>query len=182
MEPAGINVQLRFHSRFLQMADIVCCLAVKWLDVPHEGVAGRQAAVIRPSGGGSVTGDKVRPPGLPQIALPGLMIPFRIPVGGMIVHRGGSVPVVQHGIQGHLKGDVHFPPVMGQHAQGGGHAAPGALAPHHELIRPEADLLCVFFHIEERSVAVLQSGGIGVLFGKTIIRGDQNRPEFHHQG
>ena len=72
-------------------------------------------------------------------------------------------------------------PVPGQQAEGGRHSPAGALASDHDLIRSDAQFFRMFLQPEQRRVAVLQGGGIGVVSGQPIVGGDQDRAEFHHQ-
>ena len=46
MEPARIDISFRADACFLKVADIVDRFAVKGLNIPYKGIAGRKTAVI----------------------------------------------------------------------------------------------------------------------------------------
>ena len=115
VKPARINIDLGTDSGLLQMTHIIDCLTVERLYIPHEGITGRQTMIVIASGGSSIARDQVSPVGYAQIAFPRLPIALAVPVRRVIIRGRRRVPVIKHGIQRHLEGDVHLSPVARQH-------------------------------------------------------------------
>ena len=77
----------------------------------------------------------------------------------MIVSRRGGLPVVQHGVEGHLEGDVDLAEISRQKTGGHGEAAPGAFPTHHDLCVVDPQLVSVSLQEKQSGVAVFQIGG-----------------------
>lgn len=101
-----VHVHADGNPAFLQVLDIPHRLGIEWLPVPHEGVGRRQAGKIRQTGGSGV-GRQAVPLLPPQITAPAKMVAPGVPHLAVVIPGGLHVPVVQHGVEGHLKGDVH---------------------------------------------------------------------------
>ena len=83
----------------------------------------------------------------------------------MIIPRGRRVPVVQHGIERHLVGDVYFPAIPGQHTECCRHSPACTLTSDHDLIGADAELLRMLLQIQQGCVAVVQRvSGTDVMF------------------
>ena len=93
----------------------------------------------------------------------------------MIVPRRSGLTVVQHGVEGHLEGDVDLAEVARQKAGSHGEAAPGAFPAHHDLCVVDSQLVGVDLQEEQGGVAVFQVGGERFLEGGAVFRG-------HHHG
>ena len=175
-----IYVRLRRNTRFLQEAHILQRLTVKGFPFSHKGVGGRKPGIIRLMCRRSVGGE-IFPVRAPQIEIPPDVVSSGVPHPAVIVPGGRRVMVIQHGIQGHLKGDLYFAPVPRHHAQRRGESAARALAAHHDLVIPGAEPGSVLFQIEKGLVAVLDGGGIRRAQRQPVARGDHQGAEPLHQ-
>lgn len=101
-----VHVHAGGNPAFLQVLDIPHRLGIERLPVPHEGVGRRQAGEIRQPGGSGV-GRQAVPLLPPQITAPAKMVAPGVPHLAVVIPGGLRVPIVQHGVEGHLKGDVH---------------------------------------------------------------------------
>ena len=182
MPPVLVDVNFGTDTGLLQVSDVGHGFIVERLDIADKGIAGRQAAVVLAAGGRRVAGDEVRTVRVPEVALPGFVVPFRVPVFGVVVSGGRRVPVVQHRIKRHMESDVDFFPVPREHAQGGCHTAAGAFSSDHDLVRAHAQFLRVVPQPEQGGVAVVQGCRIGIALGQTVFRRDQHHAEFFHKG
>lgn len=101
-----VHVHAGGNPAFLQVLDIPHRLGIKRLAVPHEGVSRRQAGKICQTGGSGI-GRQAAPLLPPQITAPAKMVAPGVPHLAVVIPGGLRVLVVQHGVEGHLKGDVH---------------------------------------------------------------------------
>lgn len=101
-----VHVHAGGNPAFFQVLDIPHRLGIKRLAVPHEGVSRRQAGKICQTGGSGI-GRQIAPLLPPQITAPAKMVAPGVPHLAVVIPGGLRVPVVQHGVEGHLKGDVH---------------------------------------------------------------------------
>lgn len=101
-----VHVHAGGNPAFLQVLDIPHRLCIERLSIPYEGVGRRQAGKIRQTGGSGI-GRQAVPFLPPQITVPAKMVAPGIPHLAVVIPGGFRVPVVQHGVKGHLEGDVH---------------------------------------------------------------------------
>ena len=168
-------------SRLLQMPDIIQCLAVEGFNVPDIGIARRKSPVVFAAGRCGIDRDKICPIGAAQISLPCLPIALCVPVTGVIIPRGRRVPVVQHGIERHLVGDVYFPAIPGQHTECCRHSPACTLTSDHDLIGADTQFLRMLLQPEQGGVTVLQGSGIGMVLGQPVVGSNQHSAELDHQ-
>ena len=93
----------------------------------------------------------------------------------MVVSRRGGFPVVQHGVERHLEGDVDLADISRQKAGGHREAAPGAFPTHHDLRIVDPQLVGVDLQEKQGGVAVFQVGGKRLLECGAVFRS-------HHHG
>ena len=98
----------------------------------------------------------------------------------MIVSRRGGLPVVQHGVEGHLEGDVDLAEISRQKAGGHGEAAPGAFPTHHDLCVVGPQLVSVSLQEKQSGVAVFQIGGKRFLERGAVFRGHYHGAVLFH--
>lgn len=101
-----VHVHAGGNPAFLQVLDIPHSLGIERLPIPHEGIGRRKAGKVRQSGGSGV-GRQAVPLLPPQITAPAKPVAPGVPHLAVVIPGGPRVPVVQHGVEGHLKGDVH---------------------------------------------------------------------------
>ena len=116
-----------------------------------------------------------------QITAPREVVFPRVPNLAVIVPGGLCVPVVQHGIQGHLKCNVHAPGVPSLDADCRAQSTARAFTAHHQLIVTDTQLGCVCLHIQQGGKTIVQRGGIGGGKGQPIPRRDYDCAELLHQ-
>ena len=115
MKAMVINIHGSLHSRFFQIVYISKRLTVKRLQISHKRICRRKISVIRLSCGSRVSRHLIVPDP-PEICSPAHMIKSCIPHRSMVIPGRICIPIVDHGIQRHLKGDLYFPFVPGIHA------------------------------------------------------------------
>ena len=103
-----VHIHAGWNPAFLQVLDILHRFGVERLSVPYKGVGRRKAGKVRQSGGNGI-GRQTVPLLPPQIAASAKMVAPGVPHLAVVIPGGLRVPVVQHGVERHLEGDVHAP-------------------------------------------------------------------------
>ena len=109
------------------------------------------------------------------------MVAPGVPHLAVVIPGGLRVPVVQHGVERHLEGDVHVTGVPGLDAQGGAQTAACTLAAYHDLIGSNAPLGGAGLHVHQRRIAVVQRRRVGRSKSQPIPRRHHHCPELFHQ-
>ena len=110
VDVGAVNVHICGNPRAFQRFDVVKRLHVKRFSVPHKGIGRRQTGnVLRPCRGG--IGGDMPLRRAPEVELSCNMILSGVPDLSVVVPGAFRVPVIQHGIQRHLKRNVDGRPV-----------------------------------------------------------------------
>lgn len=177
VEETGINVDGGSYARLLQVFDVGQCFRVKRLRRAYEGIRRGKTSIVCVPGGRGIGGNWFFADAA-EIARPAIVIAAGVLYRRVVIPGGFGILVVQHGVEGHLKGDMHAANVLFIHAQRCGQSAVGAFIAHHDLITAHTQLRRMRFQIGERVVAVQQSRRVGSYSGQTIIRTNDNRTIF----
>lgn len=177
VEKTGVYVDGGSYTRLLQVFDIGQRLRVKRLRRAYEGIRRGKTSIVCVPGGRGIGGNWFFADAA-EIARPAIVIAAGVLYRRVVIPGGFGILVVQHGVEGHLKGDMHAANVLFIHAQRCGQSAVGAFIAHHDLITAHTQLRRMRFQIGERVVAVQQSRRVGSYSGQTIIRTNDNRTIF----
>ena len=112
---------------------------------------------------------------LPQIAAPPFMIALGVPEYAAVIARGIGIEAIEHGIKRELIGNRYLSPVPCEHADRRCEPAARAFAADHYAGPIDAELIGVFIEPFERSIAILQRGGIRSRSRKAVFGRDYNR-------
>lgn len=141
VEETGINVDGGSYACLLQVFDVGQCFRVKRLRRAYEAIRRGKPSIVRAAGRRGIGGNRFFADAA-KIARPAIVIAAGVPYRRVVVPGGFGILVVQHGVEGHLKGDMYAANVLFIHAQRRGQSAAGALAAHHDLIVAHTQLGC----------------------------------------